>query len=253
MQENPITKHIQAFTLKQCAKSPKYARYDANMVLAGTLRAGHATHGFAQIIDEVPCDLPKISVNGRMSKELCYQDPGIKSACEDGLWFDELDYRIEVVFPMIPWIVSAALNTVTQVAMGENWHSMLLKITNHIQDAWPSPNMSEIKKNVIKSQPPRPGDVSDMADFVRKWGGLPSGSFIQELSELSNLFVDPTHIVPGSFFKWLFDLPVNPSTMPAEFVAALVFTHARSVTAVTVKKRLQALPQIRRDQHHEKG
>ena len=89
-------------------------------VLAGSLGAGHATHGFAQIIDEVPCDLPKISVHGRMSKELCYQDPGIKSACEDGLWFDELDYRIEVVFPMIPWNVSAALNTVTQVAMGEN-------------------------------------------------------------------------------------------------------------------------------------
>ena len=76
------------------------------------------------------------------------------------------------------------------------------------------------------------GDVSDMADLVRKWGGLPSGSFITELSELSNLFVDPTHIVPGSFFKTLFDLPVNPSTMPAEFVAALVFTHARSDFAV---------------------
>ena len=232
MQENPITKHIEAFTLKQCAKSPKYARYEANMVMAGTLGAGHATHGFAQISDEVPCDLPKISVNGRMSKELCYQDPGIKSACEDGLWFDELDNRIEVVFPMIPWIVSAALNTVTQVAMGENWHSMLLEITKHIKDTWPSPNMIEIKKHVIKSQPPRPGDVSDVADFVRKWGSLPSGSFITELSELSNLFVDPTHIVPGSFFKTLFDLPVNPSTMPAEFVAALVFTHARSDFAV---------------------
>ena len=85
MQENPITKHIEAFTLKQCAKSPKYARYEANTVVAGTLGAGHATHGFAQIIDEVPCDLPKISVHGRMSKELCYHDPGIKSACEDGL------------------------------------------------------------------------------------------------------------------------------------------------------------------------
>ena len=114
--------------------------------------------------------------------------------------------------------------------------------------------MSEIKKNVIKSQPPRPGDVSDMADFVRKSGGLPSGSLIQEHSELSNLFVDPTHIVPGSFVKWLFDLPVHPSTMPAEFVAALVFTHARSVNyRGHGKKRLQALPQIRRDQHHEKG
>ncbi len=91
MQDNPITKHIEAFTLNQCSKSPRYARYEANMVLAGTLGAGHATHGFAQIIDEVPCDLPEISVNGRLAKELCYQDPGIKAACEDGLLLTTVD------------------------------------------------------------------------------------------------------------------------------------------------------------------
>ena len=67
-----------------------------------------------------------------------------------------------------------------------------------------------------------------MADFVRKWGGLPSGAFIEELSELCNIFVDPSRIVAGSFFGWCFDLAVKPNEMPGEFIAAMVFTHARS-------------------------
>ena len=89
MQENPFNKRIEKFTLLQCSKSQKYARYKPNMIRAGTLGAGHATHGFAQLYDEVPCDLPKISENGKMSKAICYQDKGIREACEDGLWYDE--------------------------------------------------------------------------------------------------------------------------------------------------------------------
>jgi hypothetical protein len=146
MQENPFNKRIEKFTLLQCSKSQKYARYQPNMIRSGTLGAGHATHGFAQLYDEVPCNLPKISENGKMSKSICYQDKGIRDACEDGLWYDEIDYRIEIVFPMIPSIISAALNTVSQVALGENWHSMLMKLTNHVQAAWPNPDMKEIKK-----------------------------------------------------------------------------------------------------------
>ena len=232
MQENPFSKHIEDFTLKLCAKSSRYARFEKNMILAGTLGAGHAMHGLAQVLDEVPCDLPKISMNGRMSKMLCYQDRNLKSACEDGVMFDELDYRIEIVFPAIPVIVSAALNTVSQGAQGENWHSMLLKITNHVKAAWPSPDMLEIKKLVMKSQPPRPQDVPDMADFVRKWGGLPTGNFITELSELCNIYVDPSRIVSGSLFAAFFSLPVKASEMHGEFVNAMVFAHARADTHV---------------------
>ena len=227
MQDHPINKHVEEFAVRMCGKSPRYARLEKNMILAGTLGAGHSMHGLAQIIDEVPCDLPRISLAGRMSKQMCFADKGIRSACEDGVMFDEIDYRVEVVFPMVPSIISAALNTVTQVAMGENWHSMLMKITNLIKAAWPSPNMTDIKKMVIKSQPPRPEDVPDMADFVRKWGGLPEGSFIEEISELANLFCPPHHLVAGSFFKNLYDLPVCPSSMPGEFIAALVFAHAK--------------------------
>jgi len=76
---------------------------------------------------------------------------------------------------------------------------MIMKITNEVKAAWPTPNMKEIKRNALKSQPPRPQDVSDMADFVRKWGGLPSGMLIKERSELANIFVDPDRIVSGSF------------------------------------------------------
>ena len=67
-----------------------------------------------------------------------------------------------------------------------------------------------------------------MADFVRKWGGLPSGLLIKELSELANIFVDPDRIVSGQFFKWLYDVALPTSNLPGEFITALVFVHAKA-------------------------
>ena len=69
MQDHPMNKHIERWTLKMCAKDPKYARYQENEIKIGTLGAGHAVHGFAQLFDEGPCAIDGISSNGRMSKE----------------------------------------------------------------------------------------------------------------------------------------------------------------------------------------
>ena len=228
MEDNPNTHHIAKFTCDQVSKSDKYGQYERDQIKAGTLGAGHATHGFVQLLDEVPCDIEEISEHGRMSKSKCYEDAGIKQACEEGLEYDVIDHRIETVFPIIPTIISSGLNTVTQVASGENWHSMLLKIVNEIGKHWPVTDWKQIKKNVLRSQPPRPQDVSDMVDYIAKWGGLPSGMLIKELSELSNLFVDPERVVSGQFFKHLAELAVPPSKVPGDFVNAVVFVHAKS-------------------------
>jgi hypothetical protein len=79
-EDNPMTKHVEKFTLLLCARSNKFAKYEKDMVKVGSVGAGHATHGFAQLHDEVECDIPEISESGKMSKNLCYEDPGIKDS-----------------------------------------------------------------------------------------------------------------------------------------------------------------------------
>jgi len=118
IEDNPMTKHIEKFTLEQCATSPAYACYKEGEVRGGTLGAGHATHGFAQLHDERPCDIPRISKDGKMSQVTVFEDPGIKKAVTCGLRFKMLRWEIEAAHPQIPEIIQAALNTVTQIAEG---------------------------------------------------------------------------------------------------------------------------------------
>ena len=214
------------------ASSEKFAKLQFHEIKAGTLGAGHATHGFAMLHDEVPCDIPEISEFGRMSKRVCFQDKGIQDIVENGIEFDVIDYRVERAFQTIPHIIQSALNVVQQVSEGESWHQMLLKVVNSAKEQAPKYDWKQIKKSVLRSQPPRPQDVPDMIDWVAKWGGLPSGLHVKELSEVCAAFVPSDRVVPGSLFKAIFDLKCPIDSLPAEFMAALVYTCAVKNTQI---------------------
>ena len=116
--DNPFTKEIEAHTLVQCALDESFAQYKEGEIKGGTLGAGHATHGFAQLHDERPCSIENISEHGKMSKSKCYKDPGVKRATEIGNRYKMFRWEIGAVFPAIPTLVQSALNTVTQTAEG---------------------------------------------------------------------------------------------------------------------------------------
>lgn len=119
IEDNPATSAIERFTLKQCASRPEYAQYVAGEVKGGTLGAGHATHGFAQLHDRRPCTIPSISTGGYMDQEKCFRDEGIKNATLRGMRYKMLRWEVEHDFPVIPEIIQSALNIVQQVSEGE--------------------------------------------------------------------------------------------------------------------------------------
>ena len=149
MEDDPDTRHVAKFAMDVIASSPKFARLVEHEIKAGTLGAGHATHGFAMIHDEVPCDIVEISENGRMSKKLCFEDITIKDIVENGIEVDVIDYRVERAFPMVPHIIQSALNVVQQVSEGESWHQMLLKIVNAAAGQAPNYDWKKIKKECL--------------------------------------------------------------------------------------------------------
>ncbi len=122
IEDHPIAKAIAKNTVKQVSMSEKYAKYRVGDIRAGTLGAGHATHGFACLYDEVPCDIPNISEDGKVSRRKCFEnDSKREHATLQGLKFRVLKWEIEAVFPTIPKIIQAALNTVTQIAEGHKY------------------------------------------------------------------------------------------------------------------------------------
>ena len=70
-------------------------------------------------------------------------------------------------------------------------------------------------KAVLRSAPPRADDIPDMAEFVRRWGGMPSGTFVKMVVRLCRVAVPSDVVVSGNVFKWLSDLKFDPSELPA--------------------------------------
>jgi len=118
MEDHPIKKSIEKFTLLICSRSPTYAAYKKGEVKAGTLGAGHATHGFAQVYDERPCTIPGISEDGKWNKAKLFTDKGIQKAVTIGMRYKIIRWEIDVAYPTVASIIQSALNVVQQAAEG---------------------------------------------------------------------------------------------------------------------------------------
>ena len=120
IEDNPMTKRIAKFTVSICEQGPEYARYVLQEVKGGTVAGTHCNHGFAQVHDETPCDIPRISVSGKMSQEKCFSDPGMRKVVTGGATYTFYSWPVEYHFPIIPKILQSAYTTVTQVGEGVN-------------------------------------------------------------------------------------------------------------------------------------
>jgi hypothetical protein len=234
-EDHPTTKHIETFTLEQCKLSDRYARYVKGEVKFGSLGAGHANHGFAQLYDLVPCDIPNISEGGVMSQDKCFKDRGIMKATTKGNKYKIIRWEIEANFPELMDLVQSALNTVSQSGEGEKWPQMLLKIVAEAKthSSCASIPWEKVTRAVLKSNPPRMEDVHGQVEFVRYWGGLPSGFFVSLLNKLVHRWISAERIVAGNFFECIAKMKFGVDDRPSFFIAALVFTHAKADKDIT--------------------
>ena len=226
-EDNPFTRAYAKYTAALSKSNKHYASYKEHEIKIGCLGATHATHGMACVIDDVPCTIPNISRDGKMNKELVFdRDAAFQKAVEGGIRFRVLRWIILEVFPIIAKLIQRALNTVMQVGEGESWVQNLLNILDEAKSYnGKNVNWLKVKKTVLQSQPPRMEDIPDMVDFVQKWGGMPSGIFVDDLAECCKQYMPSSRIVSGSFFKTLTDLKVSIDAMPSHFVNAVLLVH----------------------------
>jgi hypothetical protein len=119
IEDHPTSKHIAKFTVKVCSQSDHFARYVEDEIKLGSLGAGHCNHGIACVIDGVPCEIPEISENKKMSYHKVASDPGFKEAIDKGMRWVTLRWEVEADFPEIPNIIQSALNAISQIADGD--------------------------------------------------------------------------------------------------------------------------------------
>ena len=212
-EDHPAKREYAKYTAKLNSINPGFAKYKEFQIKIGTLGASHATHGCACIMDEVPCSIENISVNGFMNKEKCWaKDPAFRAACIDGIDYKVIKWVVMESFPIIAKIIQRALNTVMQVGEGESWLQNLLNIVDEASTFTTNVDWAKVTNTVLQSSPPRMEDIPDMVAYIRKWGGMPSGMFVKELADLCKIYMPTNRVVSGAFFKTLADLKFDLDT-----------------------------------------
>ena len=77
-----------------------------------------------------------------------------------------IKWVVHAALPILSKVIISALNTVMQVADGESWVQILLKVVEEVNQSTGPFNMDSVVRNVLRSQPPRAQDVPDMASYV---------------------------------------------------------------------------------------
>ena len=128
--ESPFTNEIGEFTVKITSTSEHFAKYEVSDVKAGALGATHATHGFAQVFDQVPCTShDNISTDGRISRAKVFDnDPSYEKAVMVGSPYKLIKWVVRKALPKAIEIISDALNTIHQISEGESFTQNLLSI-----------------------------------------------------------------------------------------------------------------------------
>ncbi|CAK0886599.1 unnamed protein product [Prorocentrum cordatum] len=230
-EDNPYTREYAKYTAKKCDTHACFANYKEEEIRVGAWGATHALHGFACVHDGVESDIDDLTKDGKMHIDtVCSRDKHglLRNAIEVGVKFTVVKWVVHAALPNVAHIVGGALNTVQQTSEGETWYQNLLSIVDAASSMGPQPDFKEVAKQVLKSQPPRAVDVPDMVECVKKWGGMPSGGLIKELTPLLNHFVPSDRVVSGSMFKALADLKFPIGAMPAHVINAVLFRHAAS-------------------------
>ena len=100
--------------------SPYFAKYKMSDVMYGSVGSTHFNHGLECANQGVPCAIPEISEDGKLSaSKLASGSPKFAKALADGLTWTVIRWEVEVMFPGLPSLLQSALNASGQIQDGD--------------------------------------------------------------------------------------------------------------------------------------
>ena len=119
MEDDPDTRSIAKHTEAITSITDKLADIDVSAIRAGSLGASHGNQFLCCAIDEVPCDIPSLSENGKMSQDKIFRDKELQNACLKAVKWVVIRARVGKRFPKLAGFISAALNIRNHIAKGQ--------------------------------------------------------------------------------------------------------------------------------------
>ena len=209
--EDPVDNYIRLKNEEMTEHSDLLAKV-TGPILAGTLTNGHVTLLLRCILDSVPCEYEKVSINGKMSlPHVTEQSQEMGRAALHGWTWTMIHHEVRHIYGTGLFdFLSTAKNI--NIARKETEVQVLLKATRlacKYKNETGNIPWDEVHKNITQSKP----DCSDYAHslirFVQEYSGGDSGHFVTDFAKFHSKYVPGERVIGGTFFEQLCNLRIQ--------------------------------------------
>jgi hypothetical protein len=203
VEEDPSDRYIETYNSKICSNSEYLAPVEHRSIVAGTLTNGHTVLLLRAIAAGVKCDLPAVSLDGRMSlPHLENHRPEMAKAVREGWKWTMLSSCTRQVYGDK---LFEMLSGVHNINLSRTPHECetLLKIFRQAvafaEDGHPI-DWNCIQKSALRTKPECSDYVASMIKFVKEFGGGAGANFVEDLCRFHTKHVAGQRLVGGAFF-----------------------------------------------------
>jgi len=230
--EEPPTRDNEMKWLEICASDELLADFKPGDIEIASVACTHFNQSIASTIDKRPWANESITFDGRLSQErLVAKYPDMEELFNVGLHWDVWKIEAEVMYPWLPDVAQRAINAKYAAQQTEGWQHMYQRAVMIINSplAQKSPDISMyVIKDILKTRPKCADDVPFIVDMAMKWGGSSTKTFVEPLMRFVRSFMPKGRVIPGSMFKALGALKLEPDELAPHFINSILMFLAGS-------------------------
>ena len=218
------------WTVKTAASSDAFAVPSAS-VAYGSVGCSHFNQFLCAVNQARPTNMEflKDKVGNINKNKIFNEDHTFASLATSGLDWYVLKRGFVAKYEHVPRLFSKALNAEHNIAVGETWDQQFSSICASAQlmvdgdgdVPWP-----QVTKHIASSQGPHVADLPVHVQFIKKYGGGASLSYVLDTLAYFNLRMPAGRKVSGHWIKLLTSIPLTTDFAVPRLVHAIFKCHA---------------------------
>jgi len=231
MQEHP-DKRVDIYTRLVTDPIPELATFTPGTVIAGSMANTQSNQFLCAVIDGCPSHIEDITTDGKLDRSKLERDAGMTQPLSEGMEWDMFRWEVEEAYPEFPRFLQKARNAVGMLQRQDNVFQLGLDIhkcsQKHVDESgkvmW-----DKVKSAVLlgRTQRSSSDEVIAVLKFVQKYGGGPTGLFVNDLANWSKMFFPAGRTVKTVMFDCVTDLVLDAAGKILPFlIVALIKVEA---------------------------
>ena len=245
-EEGPKRLNEKAF-IELSEQDDKLSTYKLGDMEYASVACTHFNQALAATEDRIEWDNENITIDGRLSKEkLIARQPEIAPLFEGtgGLTWTVWKPEAEELYPELPDIAQRALNAKYAAQQQEGWqiaYQRAVVVLNSTAAKKSSDAGLYAIRDINKTRPKCQDDVPHIVDMAKKFGGTNPKTFVDPVMRFVRMFMPPGRIIPGSMWKAIAALKLDPKDWSPHFINSILMLLAGAPNRTAPSKIAKAI------------